>query len=54
MTILLVAAAFVAAIGVDYAFHVDSPKPNRPAIRQLQRRVARLEAKVATLERAAR
>jgi hypothetical protein len=52
LTVLLVAAAFAASIGVDYAFHLDSPKPNRPAIRQLQRRVATLEAKVARLERA--
>jgi hypothetical protein len=52
LTVLLVAAAFAASLGVDYLFHLDSPKPNRPAIRQLQRRVKTLEARVAALERA--
>jgi len=51
MTVLLVLAALAVALGVDYLFHLDSPRPNRPAIRQLQRQVARLDARVAKLER---
>jgi hypothetical protein len=51
LTVLVIAAAFAGSIGADYVFHLDSPKPNRPAIRRLQRQVAKLEARVAKLER---
>jgi hypothetical protein len=49
--VVLVAVSLLVSLGVDYVFHLDSPKPNRPAIRDLQRRVTRLEARVAKLER---
>ena len=51
MTVLLVAVTFAGALAVDYAFHLDSPRPNRPAIQRLQHQVAELQARVARLER---
>lgn len=48
--IALLAAVLAIALAVDYAFHLDSPKPNRPAIVQLQRQVAQLQRRVAILQ----
>ena len=47
----LLATVLVVALAVDYAFHLDSPKPNRPAIVQLQRQVVQLQRQVAALRR---
>lgn len=47
----LVVAVLAVALVVDYAFHLDSPKPNRPAIVQLQRQVVQLQRQVAELRR---
>ena len=47
----LLAAILVVALAVDYGFHLDSPKPNRPAIVQLQRQVVQLQRQVAEFRR---
>jgi ubiquinone biosynthesis protein UbiJ len=50
IVIPLLTAVLAVALAVDYAFHLDQPKPNRPAIVQLQRQVAHLQRSVAALQ----